>query len=600
MISSKTLNLQQLLIAGRFEPASVQREYKWTGQESRVLLDDLLRAFAPAVGEAPTSPPVLTDGEISGATAQDEPDEPDVTVLAPQQEPRAYYLGAIVLLPDGRGGWQIFDGLQRLTTLTILICVLRDCIADRGLKLQLDQLIAVATGGPKRVHRLTLRIGHSLLEKEVLAAGEAAKSRRPRTKPSDTEQRLRSVTHEFFDRIRRWESARAEGFARWLISDTWITVVDTACARTARQIFVSTNVHGVKLDKAELFKGQLFDLADPDTFADITVRWQRLENLIGDELETFLVAVDFLVRREPQSSDCLTQLAAHLAENTRPGNYLAWLEYLEGLAIAFSELVSRMRNPPANHIDTAIWKLGLLPWKEWMPLALRWYRPYLLLSNGGQKLSQATVSALERRLLALHGRCLAMMLARFDQNERFKVFARALQQTDQNRNPLTGALNFNRNQRGKIMRTLLAPILDLEIRGTLVKWIEANDWDRPPMEIKSATVEHVLPTSPASDSRWLEDFSGEDVLFDRTHSLGNLALLDLERQKLALNFDFAIKKGVFGTGFKFKTLEDVRRHSVWTPDVILAREKRLARRVMRVIDLPDEPYPEPARFHRQN
>ena len=103
-----------------------QRPYAWQLQQARELFDDLLDAMAP-------------NGRSEGL----------------------YFLGSIVLVktpaePEAK----VVDGQQRLTTLTILLSVLRDLTDDRELNIRRDAYVKQAAnpdlGRPERL-RLHLR-----------------------------------------------------------------------------------------------------------------------------------------------------------------------------------------------------------------------------------------------------------------------------------------------------------------------------------------------------------------------------------------------------------------------------------------------------------
>ena len=77
-----------------------QRAYAWTTEESEDLFQDLMRAM---------------DGG-----------EEEIDDLAP------YFLGSIVLIKDDELDAKVVDGQQRLTTLTMLLAVLRSLIKSEN------------------------------------------------------------------------------------------------------------------------------------------------------------------------------------------------------------------------------------------------------------------------------------------------------------------------------------------------------------------------------------------------------------------------------------------------------------------------------------
>lgn len=53
---------------------------------------------------------------------------------AGDNRPQDYFIGSMVVFPDGRGDINIVDGQQRLTTITIALCALRDIFHNEGLE----------------------------------------------------------------------------------------------------------------------------------------------------------------------------------------------------------------------------------------------------------------------------------------------------------------------------------------------------------------------------------------------------------------------------------------------------------------------------------
>ena len=106
---SETIEARELQLVSifsdsyRFEIPEYQRPYAWTTEQTGELLDDLLHAM----------------GHVE-----------NVSEAAP------YFLGSIVIIKKGlRPQARIVDGQQRITTLTILLCVLRELASeesDRG------------------------------------------------------------------------------------------------------------------------------------------------------------------------------------------------------------------------------------------------------------------------------------------------------------------------------------------------------------------------------------------------------------------------------------------------------------------------------------
>ena len=102
----ETINAKELPMVGifnnnyRFEIPEYQRPYSWTTEEVGELLDDLSYAARQSSNSSEASP---------------------------------YFLGSVVIIKnDTAPKAEIIDGQQRITTLTIMLCVLRELAGEYG------------------------------------------------------------------------------------------------------------------------------------------------------------------------------------------------------------------------------------------------------------------------------------------------------------------------------------------------------------------------------------------------------------------------------------------------------------------------------------
>jgi uncharacterized protein with ParB-like and HNH nuclease domain len=73
-----------------------QREYVWEEENVEKLLEDVYDEFY---------------------------DEENRLLEGPE-----YFIGSIVVCPDGKGTFQLIDGQQRLTANYLILCAIRDCL----------------------------------------------------------------------------------------------------------------------------------------------------------------------------------------------------------------------------------------------------------------------------------------------------------------------------------------------------------------------------------------------------------------------------------------------------------------------------------------
>src|SRR5262249_6300 len=153
---------------------------------------------------------------------------------------RDYFLGAMVLRPSADGRCEVFDGLQRLTSLTILICVLRD-LAPAGAQADaLHAMIALPDGA----FPLALPANDTTVREEVQKRGEAGKAR-PAAPPSDMGARIRNACTLFRRELGRWDGPRRAAFANFLRTRVQLVSIAASDPLLASQIFVTTNARGL-------------------------------------------------------------------------------------------------------------------------------------------------------------------------------------------------------------------------------------------------------------------------------------------------------------------------------------------------------------------
>lgn len=581
-ISVRIATIAEIFATDSLVPAAVQRDFKWEERDCELLIGDIDRVFMAASGEqrimALPAPAALVDDDPITVEMPDEAPDDEVPL-------RDYHLGSLVLRTRPDGVVEIYDGLQRLTTLTILLAVIRDLTGSTGLADELDRLVSTADARP----RLALAGKDRTLAGEIQRRGEAQRQRRS-PPSSDQARRLRAAARLFRTTIATWSEYRRGRFADFLLEGVTFDVLEAADPRLARQIFVTTNARGVALDQVDIFKGQLADLAEDDAEAEEIVRhWSGVQHRVGDDLHDLLLAVDFIERRKSQGPDALAALAGHIAGRGGERKALAWVRRLAMAAGAWDEMHRWLAAPGEHPTHVDIWRLGCFRWREWKPLALLWYHDDFQRQAKNGAAGRTPSPTLAKRFDALHRRCMAITLANYSDSDRATIFGRAIQEASNRRDPLTGALKFNPPAQERMRATLRLPLLHSETRLSLLRWTEAMLWgsDPIPEHIGQATVEHILPQRPHANSQWLRDHPSEEDRFLLCHSLGNLASLDMRANLELENFDFAEKLPVLqAKAQSYKLLQDVVTAERWSAEVIAERAQRLAEFVMQELRLP--------------
>lgn len=605
LVTARIVPLERLFHLGRFRPAAVQREYQWDEERAERLLREITEAMHAANGvgfpstDADSSDAATqADGALAGGeeAGEDVPGRPDEVSEFGAESPRAlpaFYVGALVLSPNGSAEYEIFDGLQRLTTLTILISVLRDLIDDQAISSRLHTAVAIG----QKEFRLRHAGQDSTLRSMVQTAGEAKILRQMRSKPSTPSgKQIFDVTRRFVRLLQRRDESELKALACFILDRVLAGIVETEDQRLARHIFVATNLYGLPLRRDEVFKGQLLSLAsDEGQAAKIEGMWNFLcEKVTPASFEGFLTAFDAIERRLPQGADCLGDLMDHLTKRTAQGSLDACLAAISNYALAWHDLENYLRNPSGGPIGNHIWRLGFFKWSEWRPLALHWLERHRA-SLQDEKHRNKTVW----RFAELNRRCMAITLYDFGEEKRAEMFLKALQGAMKRRptepfgkSPHSGPLDFSKKVRTTIKQGLSLPIEDYEARRSLMLWYEASLWEDElaPGYLMGASVEHILPEKPDLNAQWTQSFPNVEERYLCHGSIGNLVLVDRPVNAELGNKPFADKKAIMiekGQFEKYICTSDVAHIIDWNPEVVRKRALQFAPKIWSKLKLPE-------------
>ena len=574
VIGVRLATIEQFLTLGRFRPASVQRSYCWEPQDALRLLEDLEAMF------------VAVEAFCAEIEEEERDREPEIDENPPVA---TFFLGSVVLAegedPENPlDAIEIYDGLQRTTTLTILFAVLRDLDPSEDGKAALRPLIANEHG-----YRLDLRHRDQTLVRDAQAEGGALRQRAV-TANLDLGKQIQRVKNLILRRYESWPPERRRRLAWFIAKRAVITVTQVLAPALARQIFVSTNLYGKLLRPTEILKGQLVGCAVTlEAEAEVERLWGDITASLGPDVEKFLAAVDLIERAEPQNRQWQTDLGDY-ARRTHPGDAISlWMAELVHLEQCWRALKQAEADPGDDELHRAVWRLSFLPWDDWRPLALWRWRERQRRAAAGELDSQTETQDRQwfRRLLS---RGMALALADLSAQDRRLIYAKAMRTAKAGRDPTTqgrATLFPTDRQRRKIDRALRSQIKDDWLWSALTRLLETAEWrESLPALMQSATVEHVLPRNPERHSESAAA-AKDSADYDRLcYALGNLAMMSRAANNLVANLDYRAKRDVL--------IEEARRHhmlrsvvteEMWGAPEIDARTETLRLQVWRLLDL---------------
>lgn len=542
--------LESFLDTSRLHPADIQRDYQWTPAQVNALLEDFYAELRR----------VRRSGEREG-----------------------FFIGTMV----GVGtpfDLALYDGLQRTTTLTLIVAMLRDRVTDPTLADRLDACIFDAADRP----RLTLPGPDPTLARDLQPRGATLK--RPQGgRRYGQRMALLAARRVIEDSFARLPAESLERLARFVLEDVHLVFVIAPSDTMAKAIFRTTNMRGLAIGEVDLVKGRLPEMAnDDDDAARLIERWDAIRQNVHNEFEGFLLAMDVLTRKD-ESGGSLSGLIDWMGERHRrgaPGLY-PWLRFVERSTRYWNQVHSVARyGTTQTHALVPLLPVWVFNWSDWQPLALD------LMHKARAR--DDTETWLAGQMDLLQRRCLAMELAGYSAQRRAETFRLALIQF--NREPdagVEGALRVSEAALRRVRATLRKPFADWLQRRMVLKWLEAQGAGHSLRHLRQVTVEHVLPCNPPEDSPWLEAFPDHDRRRRVEDLIGNLVLVP-EALNIGLGVeDFSAKAAMLRSNQAslagLTLARSVLEHDRWDADVIEQRTDAIGARIWSAMKLPGDP-----------
>jgi len=530
-----------------FEVPAFQRAYSWTTDEAGQLIEDLLLAL----GEADT-----------------------------QGAPGGYFLGPILLLdpakPSARDKGprtlQIIDGQQRLATLTVLACVLRDLArrADGRALPELERMIGDAGApSPRTRFRLQMRGNVQRIMAEHIQPQGATLKEAPQGNLSEAEVLLLAVRDQLVEALSDRDAAMLTRLAAFLHEACTVVVITSHDVDRAHRTFAALNNRGRPLDRCDIINAQLMDSVASSDLARLQREWEALGTRLGTGLDMLFSHVRTAIgdARAPVISE-IGRLAAAAGGGAR---------FIDGILIPFGKALAHIHaadhsgSPESDEINRHLRHLGWLPSTEWIPPLLLWWTRHA--DDTG-----AIVTFLARLdRLAFGMRVLGLgsdkRQARMQQIRAAIEKGRAVMAEN---GPLDHTAEEIRNIRHNLRD--LHPRSQLSCKLVLMRLESEISGDAKRLDAEELTVEHILPQKPARTSIWRNWFTDAEERQACTGSLGNLVLVPRALNERARNQDFERKHAIFfaANAPSLPSLtEELRSLRTWDATLIRAREERL-------------------------
>lgn len=522
-----------------------QRAYAWEDEEVEVLIQDLLEAFRAGT---------------------------------------VYFLGAIVVIrPRRNGPSDVVDGQQRLTTLTVMLAVLRDLSKSKDEDALLQSMIGVEpktmrfnAANPAGKWRITLNPADDpFFRRFVQARGatlqEASARESARHPGSESQARISAAIDQMHDYLSDMTAEERSRFVLWLLDQVSIVRVRVAQFEVAYKVFQSLNHRGKPLSDHDILKGVLFDRAEfsPSEAAGKSEFWNAYTTRLGDRgFGDMWKQVRAICDR-----DGVGELVSGLiAGITRQSSVLEFIEKRLPRYVDAYDAVVNGKTDGLHLGDEAkrrICFLRSIHHESWRAPAIRFLAEF----NYDEAMADRFFWALDRMAYA-------MQYSVKDREYRHKRYRRLLEAMDRPDALFApgSQLDLTSRERSDFLDRLRGKFSNPKQRKALLMRFSAAVEGGVALDPSTdCTVEHILPRTPNKGSDWYEEWARTRDRDDLTECMGNFTLLTLAENQEADRKPFAEKVAIYFRNGKasYALSNDLQGRTRWTPDDVRTRRDAL-------------------------
>lgn len=525
-----------------YEIPTYQRPYSWETEQVGELLDDLLNAMERN-----------------------------------DQEP--YFLGSIVLIKDEMDSKsEVIDGQQRLTTLSMLFCVLRDLAAGAiqgGLDARVRQAGDSLLGTPARF-RVNLRMLDRKFFQDNVQNPDSLDQFLIKDKAgfdTDSQKQILDNVKYLNDKLKELGEETRERLARYIVRYCYLVVVATEDKSSAYRIFSVMNDRGMALSPTDILKADVVGaMQTPEDEREYGDKWEEIEKELGrDDFESLFVNMRMIYLKTRPRKAWREEFQEEVLLNIPAKSFVD--DVLEPYADIYEEVSKSLyeSSVDAETVNAYLRHLRRLDNSDWIPSAMSYFN-----HNASNRNNHARfIKDLERLAYSL-------FIRRADINERIRRYAEVLRVIE-SRGDLwqnDGPLQLTATEKIETLRALNGEIyLQTRVHQPVLLRLDsllAGAGARYQHPVIS--VEHVLPQHPAPKSQWMEWFPDANERASWTHRLSNLVLLSRRKNYRASNLEFDRKKNEYfqqRNVSPFALTTQVLNESAWTPKVLERRQQEL-------------------------
>ena len=528
-----------------FHIPDYQRPYAWTGEHAEELLTDLW------------------------------------TFHREEDSEEEYFLGSIVLASKERGRtWDVVDGQQRLTTLTLLLTAISHSLEDEEAGRDFLKFVrepGSPAEGLEPSPRLFLRTkDREFFRKHVQEPGGLHNL--AELNPLDFKDARFSIVNNaqyFIGQLKPLSEQQILAFGQFIVRRCKLVVVSTDSLKSAYRIFSVLNDRGLDLEPSDILKAQLIGGIPEAIREEYTERWEAMEEDLGRKgFNDLLGHVRMIFRKQKAKRSILDEFTDHVLKAVDDHQKLID-DYLQPYAACYQQIIEEtyVSREDADKVNGILTWLNQLDFSDWIPVAME----FIHRLRGDAESLVKHLELLERLSGTMYVRGIYV-------TPRIERYGSILTAFDQGQDLLAddSPLNLDKDEIESTLYWLNGPIYEYAQKRRKLILLRLDSFltsSSATYNHRITTIEHVLPQNPASDSEWRQKWTDEQRE-EWQHRLGNLVLLDREKNPEASNYDFDKKKEKYFHSKRkgmalYASAVEVMDYPEWTPETVDGRQQKM-------------------------
>lgn len=503
----------------------------------------------------------------------------------------AHYMGYLVLQTQDERNFDVIDGQQRLTTLSLIVlAVLKQLqrLVESGVapdrnRQRLDQIRQSYIGYLDPVtlisqSRLTLNRNNEHYYQTFLVP---LVTPLPQRGFRASEHAMRKAFEWFDGRLREYARERGgdggvvlASFVEAMSDRLFFTVITVTDELNAYKVFETLNARGVRLSATDLLKNYLFSVLDreprhPHELNELEGRWEALVGRLGAESFPEFLRAHWRSRQGPvRQTDLFKTIRGHVS--TREQVFALMRAMEEDLDVYLALTRPETSDWPPAWKDDVV-SLRLFNVRQPFPLLLLAKRRlddhafgqvlrasvvisfrYNIIGDRSTGDQESTYNAVTRYVLDAErprsSEVIAGLARIYPTDAEFReAFAAKSIRTTQSRN-------------SRIVRYILCK-LERRLSGT-----------EPDLDSDALSIEHVLPQRPEQGWHEFPEHDPESY----TYRLGNMTLLETGRNRDLGTADYPTKRAIYADSAFAITRKLAEENADWTPERLDGRQRWMA------------------------